>query len=213
MFSLNTTTCSVTVPYTTGIDTFLYGVNGHPQTEAITGDVTVTGSRDGAPDTAPQFWIGYTAKDGYVITNPGASPSHFDFYNGDYVRDCISSATGDVTFINSGYPAELGPVSAHWVFAAHEGTTAKGTTIYTDQFGSYTADVIEAKQDSATDFTFTAKVTSSSYLYANVGDTFKWTVHDLGEPGTSDYFTYLPVGGGSIDLPAITSGNIQVDNG
>ena len=88
MFNLDMKTCSVTVPYTPGIDTFLYGVNGHPETEAITHDVTVTGGLDGALDTAPQFWIGYQAQPGYVITNPGASPTHFDFYNGDYDRDC-----------------------------------------------------------------------------------------------------------------------------
>jgi hypothetical protein len=62
---------------------------GHqPETEAITHDVTVTGDLDGAFETAPQFWIGYQAQPGYVITNPGASPWHFDFYNGDSVRDC-----------------------------------------------------------------------------------------------------------------------------
>jgi hypothetical protein len=33
-----------------------------------------------------------------VITTPNAAPTHFDFYNGDYVRDCISTATGDVTW-------------------------------------------------------------------------------------------------------------------
>jgi hypothetical protein len=47
----NVSGSSVTVPYTPGIDTFLYGVNGHPETEAITSDVTVTGSLDGAPNT------------------------------------------------------------------------------------------------------------------------------------------------------------------
>jgi hypothetical protein len=66
------------------------------------------------------------------------------------------------------------------------------------------------KVDSAEDATFTAKVTSSTYLYASVGDTFTWTVHDRGEPGTSDNFTYSPEGGTSYDLPAITAGNIQV---
>jgi hypothetical protein len=79
----NVSGSSVTVPYTPGIDTFLYGVNGHPETEAITSDVTVTGSLDGAPNTAPQFWIGYKAQPGYVITNPGAGTTHIDFYNGD----------------------------------------------------------------------------------------------------------------------------------
>jgi hypothetical protein len=87
-FGLNTTTCSVTVPYVNGIDTFLYGVNGHPETEAITHDVTVTGSLSGAPDTAPQFWIGYKAQPGHEITNLASAPWHFDFYNGDDVLDC-----------------------------------------------------------------------------------------------------------------------------
>jgi hypothetical protein len=81
------TTSSVTVPKTPGIDTFLYGVNGHPETEAITSDVTVKGSLDGAFETAPQFWIGYKAQPGYVITNPGAGTNHIDFYNGDDVLD------------------------------------------------------------------------------------------------------------------------------
>ena len=87
-FGLNTKTCSVTVPYTEGIDTFLYGVNGYSQYTPITSDVTVTGSLDGTFGTAPQFWIGYTAEAGYEIANPGAAPTHFDFYNGDDVRDC-----------------------------------------------------------------------------------------------------------------------------
>jgi hypothetical protein len=88
MFGLNVNTCSVKVPYTPGIDTFLYGVNGYSQDAPITHEVTVTGGLDGADGTAPQFWIGYTAQPGYVIDNPNAAPSHFDFYTGDYVRDC-----------------------------------------------------------------------------------------------------------------------------
>ena len=87
MFNLDATTCSVTVPVTPGIDTVLYGVNGYPETP-ITHAVTVTGGLDGANGTAPQFWIGYTAQPGYAITNPGTAPTHFDFYNGDTVRDC-----------------------------------------------------------------------------------------------------------------------------
>ena len=87
LFNVDTNTCSVTVPYTAGIDTVLYGVNGRSATP-ITGPVTVTGGLDGADDTGGQFWIGYTAQPGYAITNPGASPTHFDFYNGDYDRDC-----------------------------------------------------------------------------------------------------------------------------
>jgi hypothetical protein len=86
-FALDANTCSVTVPYTPGIDTVLYGVNGYPETP-ITHSVTVTGGLDGANGTAPQFWIGYTAQPGYAIDNPGSSPTHFDFYNGDDIRDC-----------------------------------------------------------------------------------------------------------------------------
>ena len=77
--TFNANGCSVMVPYTKGIDTFLYGVNGHPQSDAITGDVTVTGSESGADNTAPQFWIGYQAQPGYVITNLDTAPWHFDF--------------------------------------------------------------------------------------------------------------------------------------
>ncbi len=87
MFGLDAASCSVTVPFTPGIDTVLYGVNGFQETP-ITHDVTVTGGLDGADGTAPQFWIGYTAQPGYVINNLNAAPWHFDFYNGDYIRDC-----------------------------------------------------------------------------------------------------------------------------
>ena len=44
--------------------------------------------------------------------------------------------------------------------------------------------------------------------------TFSWTVHDVAEPGVGkDYFTYLPVGGGSVDLPVITAGNMGYKTG
>jgi hypothetical protein len=87
MFSVGAD-CSVTVPYTEGVDTFLYGVNGYSQYTPITHPVTVTGSLDGADGTAPQFWIGYTAQPGYAISNLDKAPWHFDFYNGDDIRDC-----------------------------------------------------------------------------------------------------------------------------
>jgi hypothetical protein len=87
MFNYDANTCSVTVPYTPGLDTFLYGVPGHPETEAITGPVTVTGGLDGAPT---QFWIGYKAQQGYVDTSTGAGQWHIDFYNGDDVLDCTA---------------------------------------------------------------------------------------------------------------------------
>ena len=120
-----------------------------------------------------------------------------------------NKATGDIWFMNTGYPT---PVLAHWVFDAHEGTTAKGSVFYEDVYGSYTADVIKMQVlNSHQDATFTAVVTSSTYPYAVVGDTFTWTVHDVDEPGVgSDFFTYLPEGGVPFDLPPITAGNIQV---
>jgi hypothetical protein len=86
VFGYDSHTCSVTVPYTKGIEARLYGVNGYPQENPITGDVTVTAGLDGAIGTAPQFWIGYTAKPGYVLTGTGTT--HIDFYNGDYIADC-----------------------------------------------------------------------------------------------------------------------------
>jgi hypothetical protein len=71
--------CTVTVPYTPGIDTKLYGVPGYPETDAITAGVTVTGPNTNDGVTVDQFWIGYTAQPGYVITNPGAGTWHIDF--------------------------------------------------------------------------------------------------------------------------------------
>jgi hypothetical protein len=82
--------CSVTIPYVQGVNTFLYGVNGHPQTEAITSDVTVSAGLNGDLDTAPQFWIGYQAKPGYVIENLSSATTHIDFYNGDDIPDCTA---------------------------------------------------------------------------------------------------------------------------
>jgi hypothetical protein len=117
-------------------------------------------------------------------------------------------ATGDIWFQNTGY----GPgtdVAAHWVFNAQEGSPAKGNMSYTDQYGSYTANVTGVSVHGQ-DADITAQVTSSTYPYAQVGDTFSWTVHDRGEPGVGhDYFTYH-WSGGNLDLPTITAGNLQV---
>jgi hypothetical protein len=90
-FNYNVNTCSVTVPYTPGLDTFLYGVSGYSQDVPITDAVTVTAGLDGAAATAGQFWIGYTAQPGYVDANPGAGTSHIDFYNGDLSPDCTTT--------------------------------------------------------------------------------------------------------------------------
>src|SRR4051794_23095755 len=69
MFNYNVNTCSVKVPYTPGLDTRLYGVNGYPQDVPITHDVTITAGLDGLDGTADQFWIGYTLQSGYMDTN------------------------------------------------------------------------------------------------------------------------------------------------
>jgi hypothetical protein len=77
----NAGTCSVVVPYTPGVVTRVYGVNGYPETDPITHDVTVTRDNDGVDGHgwAPQFWIGYQAAPGYWITNPGQGQWHIDF--------------------------------------------------------------------------------------------------------------------------------------
>ena len=95
-------------------------------------------------------------------------------------------------FTNSSGPA-------HWVFTAQDVAPAgqtgdKGSVFYQDADGFYTANVIDATVDAATkSATFTAKVTSSTISYANMNDTFTWTVYDKGEgtaTGTGDYFTF-----------------------
>ena len=125
--------------------------------------------------------------------------------------------TGDLWFTNDYGPDYGGKVSAHWVFNAIEGTPAKGSVYYEDSLhGSYTAKVTSVTVDSANhDATFTAEVTVDNYDYAELGTTFKWTVHDRagvnGEQGVgNDYFTYWALGTTPIDLPAITTGNLQV---
>jgi hypothetical protein len=91
IFNYNVNTCSVTVPYTPGLETRLYGVNGYSQDMPISHDVTITAGLDGLAGTAPQFWIGYTPQSGYDDTNPGAGTSHIDFYNGDHIADCTTA--------------------------------------------------------------------------------------------------------------------------
>jgi hypothetical protein len=86
VFSVDRESCSVTVPYVEGIETRLYGVNGYPETAPITADTTISAGLDGTFGTAPQFWIGYTAKPGFVLTGTGTT--HVDFYHGDYTADC-----------------------------------------------------------------------------------------------------------------------------
>ena len=94
---------SVTVPFTEHVDTFLYGVHGHPETEAITGDVTVTNM------DVSQFWLGYVVHEGYAASNAGTT--HIDFgglratdvdANGyGYVSNADGSLTADAVFTNT----------------------------------------------------------------------------------------------------------------
>jgi len=175
MFNINVETCSVTVPYTPGIDTVLYGVNGHTETP-ITGDVTVTGSRDGAPDTAGQFWIGYKAQPGYVIATPNAAPTHIDFYNGDYVRDCVSSATGDVTWDFNG-----GLVTGTVKFDASQ---TGGSLRYTNSNGMWLEGVVTSyRQIDDHTAVFAGTITGGSSDYTDYTD--------------PDYFFAKVVDGGS----------------
>jgi hypothetical protein len=126
-----------------------------------------------------------------------------------------NKATGDFWYGN------LSDAPAHFVFNAHDlgDTGDKGNVSFDDPiWGSFTANVIDAKVK-AGKATFTAKLTSSTYRWANPGDTYTWTVYDNGEggTGTGDSFTYdsATIGGvvdpgtGSTQYPA-TAGNIQV---
>jgi hypothetical protein len=70
--NLCTPAASATVPLTPHVKTYLYGVQGHPETDAITEPVTVTPDMVGG-----QFWIGYQPDAGYVATNTGQW--HIDF--------------------------------------------------------------------------------------------------------------------------------------
>lgn len=128
-----------------------------------------------------------------------------------------NKATGDFWYGN------LSDAPAHFVFNAHDlGPTGdKGSVVFDDPiWGSFTANVIDAKVN-ATSATFTAKLTSSTYRWAQPGDTYTWTVFDNGEGGTAtdaDSFTYdsATIGGvfypgtGDHQYPA-TAGNIQVN--
>jgi hypothetical protein len=120
-------------------------------------------------------------------------------------------ATGDIWFMNTGYPT---PLPAHWVFNAQEGSPAKGNMTYEDPNGSYTAKVTDVHVHGQY-ADITAEVTSSTYPFATVGQSFSWTVYDGAEPGVgADSFTYWftagQYSGNHLDLPPITAGNLQV---
>jgi hypothetical protein len=128
----------------------------------------------------------------------------------------VPKATGDFWYGN------LSEAPAHFVFNAHDlgATGDKGSVSFDDPvWGSFTANVTDAVVQDG-NATFTAKLTSSTYVWANVGDTYTWTVYDNGEgvsATTPDSFTYdsATIGGvvdpgtGDTQYPA-TAGNIQV---
>jgi hypothetical protein len=126
-----------------------------------------------------------------------------------------NKTTGDFWYDN------LSGGAAHFVFNAQDlgATGDKGSVTFEDPiWGSFTANVVDAVVRNG-NATFTAKLTSSTYRWAQTGDTYTWTVYDKGEgqSGTGDSFTYdsATIGGvvdpgtGATQYPA-TAGNIQV---
>ena len=101
-------TYSVVVPYVTGVDTFLFGVQGYDEKVAITEDVTVTKAMAG------QFWIGHTAQEGYVIANPDTAQWHIDFQFATGPND-VRLLTGDTVSKSIVLPDEFG--TEHWLTA------------------------------------------------------------------------------------------------
>jgi hypothetical protein len=210
VFGLDANTCSVTVPYTPGINTILYGVNGPVQTP-ITGAVTVSGSRDGADYTAPQFWIGYTAQDGYLISNPGVSPTHFDFYNGDDVLDC--GATGNVDWVY-----DPNGSTGNVTFTAH-GTkaSAKGELTYTDSKGDALNGVVTCfERIDAQTAVFSGTITGGNPFYlTSPNPYFIAKVVDNGAEGDqiAVYANHGDACSGDVfgtDLADVTSGDIVI---
>lgn len=184
VFGYDSHTCSVTVPFTKGIETRLYGVNGYPQENPITGDVTVAAGLDGAFGTAPQFWVGYTAKPGYVLTAT-AGTTHIDFYNGDYIADCeigngvADNASSDdlawsVDLSNYGYD---GVVTGTTRFDAD---AAGGTLDYTNDLG------------------WNLRATVDPGTYVKTGDTatFRGTITSTNAYGGGGYIVVNVVDGG-----------------
>ena len=214
VFGYDSHTCSVTVPYIKGIETRLYGVNGYPQENPITGDVTVAAGLDGAFGTAPQFWVGYTAKPGYVLTGTGTT--HIDFYNGDYIADCetgngvADKASSDdlawsVDLSNYGYN---GVVTGTTKFDAD---AAAGTLDYTNALG----------------WNLHATVDAGTYVKTGNTATFRGTITSTNAYGGGGYIVVNVVDGGGTSggdkiavfvneephdniLADVTSGNLTI---
>jgi hypothetical protein len=98
---------------------------------------------------------------------------------------------------------------AQFTFSGHDvGSPAvdKGTAYYADSAGYWYGAATSVVVTSAS-ATLSVTVTSSTHPAVPVGSTHVFTFYDLGEPGTSDYFTYGAPPGGPIVAEA---GNIQL---
>jgi hypothetical protein len=86
-----TVSCSATVPYTPGLETRLYGVNGYPETDPI-----IAGhDRHGWTRRCLRHCSAVLDRlHGQGGLRPGrcSRPTHVDFYNGDDIADCTAGA-------------------------------------------------------------------------------------------------------------------------
>jgi len=127
----------------------------------------------------------------------------------------VNKVNGDVTFTNMG-------LTQHWVFMAQDlgNGAAKGSVVDEYNVCTTTAQVISAHVIDAQTAVFTTEVTSNkNNPYAQVGDRFVYTVHDMGEgsKGTGDWMHFQGYWRGGTWYAAaadnrydMTSGNIQV---
>ena len=135
--------------------------------------MTVTGGLDGAAGTAGQFWIGYTAQPGYVISNPGAAPTHIDFYNGD-LRSRTARATGDVTWDYQGIVTGTVSFNANATggsldYKNSNGTWLHGVVTSYRQIDAHTAVFAGTITDGSPDYTVN-HTDGPDYFFAKVVD-------------------------------------------
>jgi len=199
-FNYNVNSCSVTVPYTPGFDTRLYGVNGYSQDAPITHDVTITAGLAGVAGTAPQFWVGYEAQPGYVDSNPRAGTSHIDFYNGDLVADC--GATGDVTWdyqgvITGTVKFDASAAGGTLAYTNANGAVLNGTVTSYRQIDAHTAVFAGTIDNGSPDYTVNHE--GPDYFFAKVVD---------GTSGSPDQIAVLANEG-----PTDASGDYNMDLG
>lgn len=111
--------------------------------------------------------------------------------------------TGDMWFTNPGYGW------ANFTFSGHDvGGPAddKGTAYYADSLGYWHGKATSVVVGASCHATMTVMVMHSTHSAVPAPSTHTFTFHDMGEPGTADYFTY---GAGTYHYMA-EAGNIQV---